>query len=41
MTPRRKNIHASKLARQRWSKVPKRERAKLVPRTGAILLFNS
>ncbi len=29
-----KNIHASELARRRWSKVPKNERAKQVPRSG-------
>jgi hypothetical protein len=34
MRRRRKNIHASELARRRWSKVPKNERAKQVPRSG-------
>src|SRR6266436_3268138 len=34
MRKKAKNIHASKLARQRWAKVPVNERAKQVPRSG-------
>src|SRR5579872_5334091 len=31
---RKQNIHAAKLAKQRWSKVPQNQRAKHVPRSG-------
>src|SRR5712671_7500070 len=34
MRKKAKNIHASKLARQRWAKVPVNERSKQVPRSG-------
>jgi len=34
MKKRGKNVHAAQLARQRWSKVPKNERAMQVPRSG-------
>jgi len=34
MKEKAKNIYASKLAHQRWAKIPVSERAKQVPRTG-------
>jgi hypothetical protein len=34
MAKNRKNIHAAKLARSRWARIPKAERSRYVPRTG-------